>query len=221
MVSVRHPADCGRGAHRRSAISTLVVTMILLFFTVVMGLAFGGTLLERVNEYMEITEAEVVTATAIHRDDILHVRINFKHVLGSGFDRVAVAELVVGNSYVERDAVSLVPEHDSLDYLAGGLDWHDGSPCPSWTVDTKPWPSSWPPPLPTTTCQMDIYQRIDDGDARPETLNLKDGNTAVLEFVLVGLDPPPDGAMGTAVEYGLAGRTAITGDADVALFVRP
>lgn len=220
MVSVRHSADCCV-VHYRRAISTLVITMILLFFTVVTGLTFGGTLLERVAEYMEINEAEVVTATAIHRDDTLHVRINFKHVLGSGFDRVAVAELAVGDSYVERDTAPLVPEHDGLDYRAAGWDWHDGTACPSWTIATQPWPPPSPITLPTITCQMDIYQRIDDGDARPEMLNLKDGNTAVLEFVLVGLDPPPAGAMGVAVEYGLADRTAITDDADVALFVRP
>ena len=218
MVLALHPAV--GSAARRPAVSTLVITLILLFFTMIMGVTFGSTLVDRVTASLEIMEGEVVAASAIHRDDVLHVRINFKHVLGSGFDRVAVSDLVVGGAHVNRDGAPLDAEHPNLNYLAEGWTWRDGSACASWTVVVLPWPSppsAWT--MPTNHCQMDIYQRIDDGDAIQDRLNLGEGNTAALEFVLVGVDPPPDGLLGVTVEYGLFDRTEVTGDANAALYV--
>ena len=63
---------------------------------------------------------------------------------------------------------------------------------------------------------MHVYQRLGTGE-RPD---LSDGNTAVLEFVVAGVDAPDNGA-GVAVEYGRAGHTKTTGMADAALYAAP
>ena len=75
--------------------------------------------------------------------------------------------------------------------------------------------------MPTTTCEMHVYQHIDDGDVRPGVLHLADGNTAVLEFVMVGVDPQPGDLGGLTLEYGRADRTELTGGSSVALYVSP
>lgn len=215
-----------RPSQNRRAIHSLVVLAILMFFTVIAGLAFGTNLFDRVTGALEVIEGEVVTATALHRGDMLHVRANFKHILGTGFDRVGVSEVVVGEMLVQRVGGQLSPDHGSLTYDAVGGAWHDGTACPTWTVNVQDWTSSttWPLPgltTPGTACSMDIYQRIDDNDIRPESFALMEGNTAALEFVMVGVGEPPPVAVGVAVEFGTSDNTETTGTADATLFVAP
>ena len=199
----------------RGGIHTLVVTVLLLFFTVVLGLSFGAGLQDRVAAHLELVEGELVAATMVYRDGMLHVRADFKHVLGSHLDRVAVSEIVAGGAHVVRRDSPLDPDHLLLAYLADGWSAPGGVSCASWIVDVRPWPASWPPTLPPA-CEMHVYQRLGTGE-RPD---LSDGNTAVLEFVVAGVDAPDNGA-GVAVEYGRAGHTKTTGMADAALYAAP
>lgn len=215
----------GRTCPKRRAIHSLVVLAILMFFTIIAGLAFGTNLFDRVTVALEVIEGEVVTSSAVHRDGVLHVRSNFKHVLGTGFDRVAVSEVVVGEMLVVRVGGGLESDHAGLEYDAVEGTWTDGTitqDCATWAVVSNPsWPPAWPPPLPTTPCEMHVYQRIDDNDLRPDALALSEGNTAVLEFVMVGVAEPPSVPVGVAVEFGTADNTEITGTADTTLFLTP
>lgn len=203
-------------ARRRGGIHTLVVTMLLLFFTVVLGLSFGTGLQDRVAAHLEMVEGELAGATMVHRDRTLHVRADVRHVLGSHFDRVAVSEVVAGGARLERDGSPLDPDHSLLAYRAEGWRAPGGAPCPSWTVDALAWPASWPP-APPPACQIHVYQRLGAGGPP----DLSDGNTAVLELAVVGVDAPAGGGAGVAVEYGRADRTKTTGMADAALYVAP
>ena len=65
---------------------------------------------------------------------------------------------------------------------------------------------------------MHIYQRVDGGDARPGSFSLSHGDTTVLEFVVVGVGLPAGTGAGIAAEYGLADRTAVTGNAGVSVY---
>lgn len=203
-------------ARRRGGIHTLVVTMLLLFFTVILGLSFGAGLQDRVAGYLSMVEGELVAVTMVHRDHTLHVRADFRHILGSNFDRVAVSEMTAGGAYIEVDASPPDPDHSLLAYRADGWSAPGGASCPSWTVDVLAWPPSWPPALPPA-CEMHIYQRLGAGGPP----DLSDGNTAVLEFVVAGVDAPAGSGAGMAVEYGRADLTKITGMADAALYVAP
>lgn len=216
----------GQGA-QRAAISGLVITIILLFFTIILGLTFGYTLQDRISTQLKIMEGEIVTATAIYDKDTtsLHVRVNFKHVLGTGFDRVAVAGLVVGEAWLERDDTPLSTVMKDIKYVASGWESPYSVSCTTWTVEAKSWPPTSPypsaPTSPSTECTIHVYQRIDDGDAHRDTLSLSDGNRAVLEFVMYGVGEPPDDIIpGVVIEYGVPDRTEITGDANVALYMR-
>ena len=212
------------GARTRPALHGLVVVSILLFFTIIFGLGFGANLFDRVTASLEVIEGEVVTASAVHRDGVLHIRANFKHILGTGFDRVAVSEVVVGEMLVERVGGGLVPDHNALRYGAVEGTWTDGTntqACPTWTVRVQPWPATWPPTPPTAPCTMDIHQRADDNDLQPDTLALSEGNTVALEFVLVGLAEPPQVPVGVAVEFGMEDNTETTGTADAVLYLTP
>ena len=51
----------------RGGIHTLVVTVLLLFFTVVLGLSFGAGLQDRVAAHLELVEGELVAATMVYR----------------------------------------------------------------------------------------------------------------------------------------------------------
>lgn len=202
----------------RCGIQTLVVTLILLAFTASLGLMFGTGLYDRVVQYMGVIEGELLTINAIHRDDILWVRANFKHILGTSMDRIAVSEFLVGGARMELTN-DIVPEHVHLEYRAEGWRPHTGSPCTNWVVEERVWPTggTFPPRTPPA-CTIDLYQRIDDGDARQDVLSLSDGSVAVLEFVMVGVGKP-DGRQGAmVVQYGLGEQTKFTGDSGVSIY---
>lgn len=200
----------------RGGMHTLVVTMLLLFFTVVMGLTFGTGLQDRVAAQLELAEGEIIGATMVHRDHTLHVRADVRHVLGSYFDRVAVSEVAAGGASLERDGSRLGTNHSALSYRADGWSAPGGAACSSWTVDVRAWPASWPPASPPA-CEMHVYQRLGTGGPP----DLSDGDTAVLELVVAGVAAPADGGAGVAVEYGRADRTKVTGMADAALYAAP
>ena len=202
--------------NRRGGISTLVVTMLLLFFTVVLGLSFGTGLQDRVSGYLAAVEGELVSSTMVYRNDMLHVRADFRHVMGSGLDRVAVSEMLAGDAYVERDNTPLGADHTTLAYAAGGWVLPNGTSCSPWTINVVSWPAVWPPGTPPP-CTMDIYQRLGGGS----TTSLDGGDTAVLEFVVVGVGAPSGANAGLSVEYGYGGSTKITNVADAALYVTP
>ena len=202
-----------RAVRRRPGVHDLVVTLILVSATIILGLLFGANLQDRVGGYLEVMEGEVLSATAIHRGDTLHVRVDFRHVIGPGFDRVAVSELAAGGSYVERGAGPLHADHALLEYAAGG--WGKTG-CTGISVDERGWPPAAPPAAPATACTIDVYQRVGDSDPR-EGVMLSDGGTATLEFVLVGVDRPAN-TLGASLEFGTAARTAVTNMADVALY---
>lgn len=223
MATVLRP---GGGAEaRRAGLHTLVTTVLLVFFTVIMGLSWSAGLQDLVAGYLEIMEGELGAVSAVHRNDTLHVRANFRHLYGSGFDRVAVSDLTVRGAYIERDGSPLAADHAALGYDAAGWPLHDGTACASWAPPAvRPWPASWPPPpppapaAPSDPCVMHIYQRVDGGDARPGSFGLSRGDTAVLEFVVVGVGLPPGTGAGIAAEYGLGERTAVTGNAGVSVY---
>ncbi len=201
---------------QRYGIQTLVVTLILLAFTTSLGLIFGTGLYERVVQYMGVIEGELLTINAIHRDDTLWVRANFKHILGTSMDRIAVSEFLVGGARMELVS-DIEPDHTRLVYTAEGWRPHMGSPCTSWAVEERAWPTSGTFPTPPA-CTIDLYQRIDDGDARQDVLSLSDGSVAVLEFVMVGVGQP-DGRQGAmVVQYGLGEQTKFTGDSGVSIY---
>ena len=223
MTTVLRPG--GRAGARRAGLHTLAVTVLLVFFTMIMGLSLTTNLQDRVAGYLEIMEGELATVSAVHRNDTLHVRANFRHLVGSGFDRVAVSELTVGGAYIERDGSPLVSDHAALEYGAAGWPLHDGTACASWGPPVvRPWPASWPPPpppppaTPSDPCVMHVYQRVDGGDARPGRFSLSNGDAAVLEFVIVGVGLPAGTGAGIAAEYGRGDRTAVTGNAGVSIY---
>ena len=202
-----------RVVRSRSGIHDLVITMILVSVTVVAGLFYGTNLHERVTGYLEVMEGEILSTTAIYRGDILHVRVDFRHVIGPGFDRVAVSELVAAGSRIEREAGPLDTDYTSLEYDAAG--WGKTA-CPTITVTEQGWPPASPPAAPATACTIDVYQRVGDSDPR-EGIILSDGGTATLEFILVGVDRPAN-TLGTTLEFGTPVRTSVTRMADVALY---
>lgn len=201
---------------QRYGIQTLVVTLILLAFTTSLGLIFGTGLYDRVVQYMGVIEGELLTINAIHRDDTLWVRANFKHILGTSMDRIAVSEFLVGGARMELVS-DIEPDHTRLVYAAEG--WEPdttGTPCTHWPVVVKSWPPT--PGNHTARCTIDLYQRIDDGDARQDVLSLSDGSVAVLEFVMVGVGQPAGRQGAMVVQYGLGEQTKFTGDSGVSIY---
>lgn len=196
--------------HTRSGMSDLVIALILVSFALTLGLIHAANVDDHVTGYLEVMGGEVVSATSVWRDDELHVRVDFRHVIGSDFDRMAVSELVVGNSRIERDGGHLDTDYAALEYDAVG--WGHAT-CPSVTVVEKDWPPSGSPPA----CTIDVYQRVGDSDPRAGVI-LSDGGTVTLEFVMVGVARPPAGTLGVVLEYGTSARTGFTDSVDVVLY---
>lgn len=197
--------------YQRSGVSNLVVTLILVVGTLSFGLIYGVNLQDRVNLYLDVMEGEILSATAVYRDDILHVRVDLRHVAGPGFDRVAVSELAIHDSYIELitdelDYTTMDVHYTTLDYEADG--WgHTGS----IPVNTTAWPPGAAP-----TGRIDVYQRVGDSDVTDDIL-VSDGRTITLEFILAGVDITGT-KMGVSLEYGNAERTKHTDNVDVALY---
>lgn len=206
--------EIDRTARRRAGLHDLVIVVILLSASVTVGLLYGAGAYDRISGYLDVMDGEVVSATAIYRqaDESLHLRIDFRHIIGPGFDRVAVSEIAGGGWSIERSADPLVAEHSALRYDAVG--WGHLNP----TTTTTAWPANKSATWPTAGVgNINVYQRVGDSDLR-EGMVVSDGGTVTLEFVMVGVTMQPASTLGVSIEYGSPVRTIITGVGDVALY---
>lgn len=202
--------------HARSGIAPLVAMLLMLVFTVGLGFTFGSTLLDSVAGYLEVMEGEIVSASAVHRGETLHLRVDFRHIMGASFDRVALSEFIAGDMRIARGAGDLGTEHVGMAY---DYKWGGGSPC-TGSKAVAAWPATMPG-APGTACTVNVYQRVNDGNPRPDLL-ISSGDTVTVEFVIENVPPPPqDNVPGVVLEYGIDRRTTLTRDADVSLYVAP
>lgn len=200
-------------ARTRSGMSDLVIALILVSFALVLGFMHSANVDNHITGYLEVMGGEVMSATSVWRGDELHVRVDFRHVIGPDFDRVAVSELVVGGSRIERDDMPLDTDYAALEY--GAVGWgHDPTTCSPIVVDEKAWSQTRPAPPP---CTIDVYQRVGDSDTR-DGIIMSGGDTVALEFVMVGVDMPASTTLGVVVEYGMSMRTGLTDSVDVVLY---
>ncbi|MYB46428.1 MAG: hypothetical protein F4X71_01640 [Cenarchaeum sp. SB0662_bin_33] len=189
---------------RLPALSGLLATLLLLAGTTTMGLLYGTGLYDRVVEYLDVVEGELLTVSAIQRDNTIDVRANFKHVLGAGMDRLAVSELILGDGHIELVS-PLTPDYASLTYTATG--WTLPPGCTTWNVVTTSI---------TGACDILIHQRI---NGYTNGLLLSDGAGAVLEVRIT--TPRPlvlDSTGALVVEFGNAAQTSLSNDAGVSVY---
>lgn len=190
---------------RLPALSGLLATLLLLAGTTAMGLLYGTGLYDRVVEYLDVVEGELLTVSAIQRDNIIDVRANFKHVLGAGMDRLAVSELILGDGRIELVS-PLTPDYNDLVYTAAG--WTI-SGCPTLNVVISNATSAG-------TCDILIHQKI---NGYTNGFLLVDGAGAVLEVRITTSDKLNlDSTGALVVEFGNAAQTGLSNDAGVSVY---
>ena len=205
-----------RTVHARSGIAPLVAMLLMLVFTVGIGFTFGSTIIDSVTKSLEVMEGEIVSASAVHRDGTLHMRVDFRHIMGVPFDRVALSEFVAGDMRVARSAGELDTGHVGMMYEYEG--WSDGGTACAGSSPVVAWN---PGTVPSGVCTVEIYQRVNDGNPRPDML-ISGGDTVTVEFVIENVPAPSqENVPGVVLEYGIDGRTTLTRDADVSLYVAP
>ena len=75
---------------KKKGTPTLISITIILIISVSLIFVFGDTVLKGVLDQLDVVVGEITSADAIYRDDVLHIRINFKHTTGTTIDKIYI-----------------------------------------------------------------------------------------------------------------------------------